>query len=62
MTLDHDGFEAAMQEQRTRARQAWKGSGEESIGAIYKKLVQDGMRVEFTGYEQPALLITHHRI
>jgi alanyl-tRNA synthetase len=50
MMIDQEGFEAAMQEQRTRARQAWKGSGEESIGAIYKKLVQDGCRVEFTGY------------
>ena len=54
MMIDQEGFEAAMQEQRTRARQAWKGSGEESIGAIYKKLVQDGIKVEFTGYEQPA--------
>ena len=51
MTLDHDGFEAAMQEQRTRARQAWKGSGEESIGAIYKKIVQDGEKTTFTGYD-----------
>jgi alanyl-tRNA synthetase len=61
MTLDQAGFEAAMQEQRTRARQAWKGSGEESIGAIYKKLVQDGTRVEFTGYDTCACSsrITH---
>ena len=51
MTLDHDGFEAAMQEQRTRARQAWKGSGEESIGAIYKKIVQGGEKTTFTGYD-----------
>jgi alanyl-tRNA synthetase len=51
MTLDQAGFEAAMQEQRTRARQAWKGSGEESIGAIYKKIVQDGEKTVFKGYE-----------
>ena len=52
MTLDQAGFEAAMQEQRTRARRAWKGSGEESIGAVYKKLVQAGAKVDFKGYEQ----------
>ncbi|MCX5901781.1 MAG: alanine--tRNA ligase, partial [Proteobacteria bacterium] len=51
MTLDQAGFETAMQEQRTRARQAWKGSGEESIGAIYKKIVQDGEKTVFKGYE-----------
>ena len=51
MTLDQAGFEAAMQEQRIRARQAWKGSGEESIGAIYKKIVQDGEKTAFKGYE-----------
>ncbi|MBN2107647.1 MAG: alanine--tRNA ligase [Deltaproteobacteria bacterium] len=51
LMVDQEGFEAAMAEQRTRARQAWKGSGEESIAAIYKKLAQDGTRVEFTGYD-----------
>jgi alanyl-tRNA synthetase len=54
LMIDQEGFEAAMAEQRTRARQAWKGSGEESIGVIYKKLVQDGTRVEFTGYDSCA--------
>jgi len=52
--IDQEGFEESMEAQRTRARQAWKGSGEESIGAIYKKLVQDGLRVQFSGYEQTA--------
>jgi len=52
MVIDQGGFEAAMQEQRSRARQAWKGSGEEKIGAVYKKLVQDGVTVSFKGYTQ----------
>ncbi len=52
MTIDQVGFDKAMQEQRRRARQAWKGSGEETIEAIYKRIVQDGVRVTFVGYDR----------
>lgn len=52
MTVDQAGFDEAMQEQRRRARQAWKGSGEETIDAVYKKIVQDGVRVMFVGYDR----------
>jgi alanyl-tRNA synthetase len=51
MVIDQTGFDRAMQEQKTRARQAWKGSGEEKIEGIYKKIVQEGVRVVFTGYD-----------
>ncbi|MFZ1982357.1 MAG: alanine--tRNA ligase, partial [Smithella sp.] len=34
-TLDNDGFEAEMKQQRERARGAWKGSGEEAIAECY---------------------------
>ncbi len=33
--VDVAGFEAAMQSQRTRARAAWTGSGDESTGSIW---------------------------
>ncbi|MCX8044707.1 MAG: alanine--tRNA ligase [Desulfobacterota bacterium] len=52
MIVDQEGFDRAMQEQRQRARQAWKGSGEETIEAVYKKIVQDGVRVTFVGYDR----------
>ena len=51
MQVDEEGFHQAMLEQRKRARDAWKGSGEEQIGTQYKKLLQDGIAVAFKGYE-----------
>ena len=40
-----------MEEQRAKAREHWKGSGEEAISGIYKKLVDDGIKTSFSGYE-----------
>ncbi|TYO97493.1 alanyl-tRNA synthetase [Geothermobacter ehrlichii] len=51
-TLDEEGFEACMEEQRTKAREHWKGSGEEAVALIYKQLADRGMRSEFTGYDR----------
>ena len=51
MTVDSKGFEAAMQQQRTRARQAWKGSGDDRVEAVYKDIVNNGILVSFKGYE-----------
>ncbi len=50
--VDQDGFEKAMHEQRARARQAWKGSGDEAVEEAYKKADQEGIRVMFHGYEK----------
>ncbi len=49
-SLDEEGFEACMDEQRAKAREHWKGSGEEAISGIYKKLVDDGIKTSFSGY------------
>jgi len=38
LTLDEVGFEAAMAEQRTRARESWVGSGEQEVPAHLKDL------------------------
>ncbi len=51
LTLDTDGFEAEMEQQRERARGAWKGSGEEAIGECYLKLSSSGIATDFCGYE-----------
>jgi len=49
-SLDESGFEICMEEQRTKARKHWKGSGEEAVSAIYKQLVEQGTKTEFSGY------------
>ena len=49
--IDESGFNTAMEEQRRKAREHWKGSGEEAVGAIYRQLVEDGIRSEFSGYD-----------
>ncbi len=49
-TLDEEGFETCMEDQRRKAREHWKGSGEEAVGAIYPVLREQGIRSEFTGY------------
>nr|WP_291315270.1 alanine--tRNA ligase [Desulfuromonas sp.] len=49
-SLDEEGFGACMEEQRRKARQHWKGSGEEAVSAVYRKLLEEGLRSEFTGY------------
>ena len=50
-TLDNEGFEAEMQQQRERARGAWKGSGEEAVAECYLKASSSGIVTEFCGYE-----------
>ncbi|MFZ2397402.1 MAG: alanine--tRNA ligase [Smithella sp.] len=50
-TLDNDGFEKEMEQQRERARGAWKGSGEEAIAECYLKASSSGIASEFCGYE-----------
>jgi len=49
--LDEAGFESCMEEQRAKARQHWKGSGEEAVLAIYKQLVDEGIKTSFRGYQ-----------
>ncbi len=47
--VDQEGFLRAMEEQRERARKAWKGSGEKAAPAIFTR---DGsLRSRFCGYD-----------
>ncbi|HEX5067744.1 MAG TPA: alanine--tRNA ligase [Myxococcota bacterium] len=50
MQLEQAGFDAAMQEQRARARAAWKGSGDARVGEIYGRLASD-LQSSFRGYD-----------
>jgi alanyl-tRNA synthetase len=51
MTVDEPGFELCMERQRAQAREHWKGSGEEGVADIFKKLHSEGIRSEFIGYD-----------
>jgi len=50
LSLDMDGFEKAMANQREKARESWKGSGEEAISEVYHRLSVEGIAAEFVGY------------
>jgi alanyl-tRNA synthetase len=50
-TVDEDGYKACMAEQKTRAKKAWKGSGETDLAGRFKKLLEAGLKSRFVGYE-----------
>jgi alanyl-tRNA synthetase len=47
LKIDHEGFTAEMEKQRTRARASWKGADKANIADVYKALPP----VEFVGRE-----------
>src|SRR5579883_1501723 len=47
LSIDHQGFEAEMEKQRTRARASWKGGDKTQIAPVYRDLPQ----TEFIGRE-----------
>ena len=49
--VDLAGFDAAMQEQRRKARAAWVGTGEAKDAAIWFELAQAHGATEFLGYD-----------
>ncbi|HUT53569.1 MAG TPA: alanine--tRNA ligase [bacterium] len=51
LDVDVAGFEKAMDEQRERAREHWKGSGEEVVDAVYKEVKTKAGGTEFLGYQ-----------
>ena len=52
--VDVAGFEAAMEEQRARARAAWAGSGEAATEAVWFDLREKAGATEFLGYTAEA--------
>ncbi len=49
--VDTDGFDAAMAEQKAKARAAWSGSGEAADAAIWFDVADKSGVTEFLGYE-----------
>jgi alanyl-tRNA synthetase len=50
LQVDRAGFDAAMAEQKAKARAAWKGSGAKANQDIWFDLVEEHGGTEFTGY------------
>jgi alanyl-tRNA synthetase len=56
LTIDHQGFTAEMEKQRTRARASWKGADRAQVNPVYQAMP----RTEFVGreaLESPATVI-----
>jgi len=55
LKLDTQKFEELMDAQRSRAKAAWKGSGDDAVSGDFKELLEEFGENEFVGYET-----THH--
>ncbi|WP_457747184.1 alanine--tRNA ligase [Sulfurimonas sp.] len=51
LKLDSQKFELLMQEQKSRAKAAWKGSGDDAVSGDFKALLEEFGSNEFIGYE-----------
>src|SRR5262249_54123089 len=51
ITVDTDAFNAAMERQREKARESWKGSGEAATEAVWFALREKVGATEFLGYD-----------
>jgi alanyl-tRNA synthetase len=49
--VDLAGFDQAMAGQRAASQRSWKGSGEEEIPEVYRRLDSKGLECQFLGYE-----------
>ena len=52
LQLDSETFERLMSEQRSRAKAAWKGSGDAAIEGDFKTLLEKFGKNSFAGYEE----------
>jgi alanyl-tRNA synthetase len=51
LTIDREGFEREMEQQRERARASWKGAEKGAVVPAYQKLLERG-RTKFLGYTE----------
>jgi alanyl-tRNA synthetase len=51
LTLDREGFNREMEQQRERARASWKGAEKGAVVPAYQKLIEQG-RTKFLGYSE----------
>ncbi|RMH50766.1 MAG: alanine--tRNA ligase [Zetaproteobacteria bacterium] len=69
IALDHAGFERCMEQQRQRARSAWRGSGEQAVPEALFSVREQYGPTEFLGYHTTeaegsviALLVEHEPV
>jgi alanyl-tRNA synthetase len=51
LSIDREGFEREMNQQRDRARASWKGAEKGAVAPAYQKLIEQG-RTKFLGYDE----------
>jgi alanyl-tRNA synthetase len=51
LVLDMEGYNRAMNEQKTKAMASWKGSGEKEVSSFFKEFLQSSSPTLFEGYE-----------
>ncbi len=51
ITVDEARYKECMDEQKTRAKKAWKGSGENDPATLFAPLLESGMVSQFVGYD-----------
>ncbi len=49
--VDEASFDVLMQEQKSRSKAAWKGSGEKDVASLFQTLLEQDVTSEFTGHE-----------
>ena len=52
MGFDEEGFQAQMEDQRRKSKQAWQGIGEGKAKEVYRRLASGGIKANFVGYEE----------
>jgi alanyl-tRNA synthetase len=52
MHFDEEGFRVQMEEQKQKSKQAWQGIGEGRTKEVYRRLVNEGIKTTFLGYEE----------
>ena len=50
LKIDLSGYEKAMNEQRSQSQESWKGSGEEEVPEVYRKIAANGITSVFSGH------------
>lgn len=51
LSFDENGFNSAMEQQRSQSRKSWKGDGLEEVALGIRAVKEKGCRTDFTGYE-----------
>jgi alanyl-tRNA synthetase len=52
MSFDEEGFRVQMEEQKQKSKQAWQGIGEGKTKEVYRRLVNEGIKTTFLGYDE----------